>query len=186
MSNRMNIDAAMAQLEAGKFSFQMVDAIKEHVAALASEVEVLRASQADAASEIKRREYAVWRLEAEACKLNARIHALVRANAFSELLCRESAAVSVKLAGYAEVAARAGRAAFARAMADIEAGKPQAELARLHAALLTLIREHAPTEQQIREAVAQIEPYLETAKKRLGPSVEKMAAYLSNMKKNFA
>jgi hypothetical protein len=186
MSDSMKIDAALAQLEAGKFSFQMVDAIKNHVAGLEQELTALRAAGDDAAAEIKRQEYAIWRLENEARKLNTTIHALLRANAITEIACRESAALSVKLGEYLRVAAKLGQAALERAIADFKAGKPQAELAKANAALMAFVKEHAPTEQQVRDAIAQIEPQTEAMKKRLGPSVEKLSAYVSNLKKTFA
>ncbi|GLI94508.1 hypothetical protein [Methylocystis echinoides] len=186
MSDNMKIDAALVQLEAGKFSFQMVDAIKDHVAGLEKEMAALRASQDNAITEMKRQEYAIWRLEAEARKLNATIYALLKANAMTEIVCRESAALSVKLGEYLAIGAQLGRAALERAIADIQAGKPQAELAKANATLRAFVKEHGPTEQQIRDAIAQIEPQIDAMKKRLGPSVEKMSAYVSNLKKNVA
>jgi hypothetical protein len=186
MSNKMEIDAAMAQLEAGKFSFQMVDAIKDHVARLEKETDVLRACNSDALSEMKRQEYAIWRLETEACRLNAKIYALLKVNAISELVCRESAVAAVKLREFLDVSAKAAQKALERGVADIKAGKPQAELTRVSGAIIALVRENAPTEQQIREAIVQIEPHLEELKKRIGPAVDKMTAYLSNLKKTFA
>ena len=53
MPNEMKIDAALADLEAGKFSFRMVDAIKNHVQRLESELEVTRSLHASAVRELK-------------------------------------------------------------------------------------------------------------------------------------
>lgn len=186
MSSMMKFDVAMAQLEAGKFSFQMVDAIKDHVARLEAEMEVLRACHADAIWELKRQEYATWRLEAETRKLNDKIHALVRANEITALVRRESAALSVKARAYLALSARVARSALDQAIADIQAGKPQAELARAHAALRAFVSAHAPSEQEMRDFAKQIEPHLDALRKRLGPSIEKTAAYLSNLKKTAA
>ncbi len=186
MSDKMKIDVAMAQLEAGKFSFQMVELIKDHLAGLEKEMEVLRAAHTDAMTEIKRQEYANVRLEAETRKLNGRIYALLKANAFSELFCREAAVLSAKLGEYLDMSAAILRKALERTVEDFRAGKPQAELAKASAAVQAFVREHAPTEQQINEVMSQMGPYLETAKKRIGPSLEKVTAYVSNLKRNFA
>lgn len=186
MSDKMKFDVAMAQLEAGKFSFQMVELIKEHLAGLEKEMESLRASHADAITEIKRQEYANFRLEAETRKLNGKIYALLKANAFSEIFCRETAVLSVKLGEYLKLSAALMRKALERIVEDFKAGKPQAEFEKARAVFLAFVKEHAPTEQQINEFMSQIAPHLEAAKKRVGPSLEKVAAYVSNLKRNFA
>jgi hypothetical protein len=186
MSDKMKFDVAMAQLEAGKFSFQMVEAIKEHFDSLEREADVLRASHADAIIEIKRQEFARFRLETEARKLNGVIHALLKANAFSELFCRESAVLSAKLRDYLSLFAREARPLLERVIEEIKAGKPQAEVAKASAAVLALVKEHAPTEQEIRDVVSQMGPHLEAARKRVGPQLEKITAYVSNLKRNFA
>ncbi|MGE5368802.1 MAG: hypothetical protein ACM3PD_04285 [Chloroflexota bacterium] len=186
MSDQMKFDVAMAQLEAGKFSFQMVESIKERLDGLEKEMEALRASHADAINEIRRQEYANFRLEAEARKLNGRIYALMKANAFSELFCRESAVLAAKLGEYMSLSADIARKALEWAVEEVKAGKPQAEVAKASAAVLAFAREHAPTEQQISEFMAQMGPYLEAGKKRVGPAIEKVTAYVSNLKRNFA
>lgn len=48
MPGEMKIDAALADLEAGKFSFRMVDAIKNHFNKLECELEVTRSPHASA------------------------------------------------------------------------------------------------------------------------------------------
>ncbi|MEK4031775.1 hypothetical protein WOC76_20575 [Methylocystis sp. IM3] len=80
MPSEMKIDAALADLEAGKFSFRMVDAIANHVKKLESELEVTRRLHASAVRELRLQEYANWKLERELTSLNARIQALFRAN----------------------------------------------------------------------------------------------------------
>jgi hypothetical protein len=186
MSDKMKIDVAMANLTAGKFSFQMVEAIQEHVARLERQIEVSQACHAEAIWDLKRQEYANWRLETETRKLNAKIHALIRANALTEVVCRESASLWAKLAEYAAVSAEVARKGLEQAAADIKSGKTQADLARAAASLQALVREHAPTEQAVREMTSRIEPYLEAVKKRVGPSLEKTAAYVSHLKKTAA
>ena len=41
MSEKMKIDVALANLEAGKFSFRMVDAIKDHISRVENELAVV-------------------------------------------------------------------------------------------------------------------------------------------------
>jgi hypothetical protein len=84
MVGKMEIELALANLEAGKFSFRMVDAIKDRVDTLDKEVTLLRGLHADAMHELRQQQLATWRLEAEATRLNEKIHALLKANAVTE------------------------------------------------------------------------------------------------------
>ncbi len=84
MPSEMKIDMALAKLEGGKFSFQMVDAIKNHVSKLERELEVTRRLHVSAVRELRVREYANWRLENELQKLNTRINAILRVNILTE------------------------------------------------------------------------------------------------------
>lgn len=186
MSNKMKIDVAMDNLTAGKFSFQMIEAIQEHVARLEREIEVSRACHAEAIWELKRQEFVSWRLEAETRKLNAKIHALLRANAIADVLCRESARLWAKSAAFAGRSADVALRGVEQAAADIKSGKTQADLTRAAATLRAFIAEHAPTEQEILRMTARVEPCLEAMKKRVGSSLEKTAAYVSHLKKTTA
>lgn len=94
MSNEMQIDLALANLEAGRFSFRTVEAVKSHIEKLERELAVIQDLHGGAIQDLKRREYAVWRLEAELTRSNARVHDLVRANMLTEAACRHGAALA--------------------------------------------------------------------------------------------
>jgi hypothetical protein len=84
MANKMDIEAALAQLEAGKFSFRMIDSIKEHIEKGESELNVIRDMHATAMREIAIKDYAIYRLECELIKTNTRLNNTIRANALVE------------------------------------------------------------------------------------------------------
>lgn len=84
MASKMDIELALANLEAGKFSFRMVDAIKEQLEKLESEVTLLREQHVALADDLRLQQIANWRLEGETTRLNAKIYSLVRANALTE------------------------------------------------------------------------------------------------------
>jgi hypothetical protein len=84
MASKMDIALALANLEAGKFSFRMVDAIKEQLEKLESEVTLLREQHVELTNDLRLQQIANWRLEGETTRLNAKIHSLVRANALTE------------------------------------------------------------------------------------------------------
>jgi len=84
MTNKMEIELALANLEAGKFSFRMVETIKEQLVNLDREVKLLRGLHGDAMTDLRKQQLANWRLEGEAQRLNAKIFALLRANIFTE------------------------------------------------------------------------------------------------------
>ncbi len=97
MATKTEGERALADLAAGKFSFEMVDAIKDHVSALDSELlrvstELQRVSALHerAVNETRQQEYAISRLEADLRKLNARVYALLKANALTELALRQA------------------------------------------------------------------------------------------------
>jgi hypothetical protein len=104
MASKMEIEFALSDLEAGKFSFRMVDAIKEHVDKLENELEVVRSLHADAISDLRRQELTNWRLEGEVRKLNAKIYALLKANMLTETAIREMTAVAIKMAEFLRLA----------------------------------------------------------------------------------
>ena len=78
MSEKMKIDVALTNLEASKFSFRMVDAIKDHIGGLENELEVARDRHDSVIRDLKLQQIANWRLEAELTKLNAQIYALLK------------------------------------------------------------------------------------------------------------
>lgn len=103
MASKMEIELALANLEAGKFSFRMVDAIKEHIDRLENELNVVRGLHASAVNDLRRQELAAWRLEGELKNLNAKIYALLKANMLTEQAFRGMAAVAVKMREYLQV-----------------------------------------------------------------------------------
>jgi hypothetical protein len=97
MATKTEGERALADLAAGKFSFEMVDAIKDHVSALDSELqrvstELQRVSALHerAVNETRQQEYTISRLEADLRKLNARVYALLKANALTEITLRQA------------------------------------------------------------------------------------------------
>lgn len=97
MATKTEGERALADLAAGKFSFEMVDAIKDHVSALDSELqrvntELQRVSALHerAVNEARQQEYTIFRLEADLRKLNARLYALLKANALTEIALRQA------------------------------------------------------------------------------------------------
>lgn len=122
MSNEMQIDVALANLEAGRFSFRTVDAIKTHVDSLERELEALRGLHGEAVRDLKRQEYAIWRLEGELTKSNARVYALLKANMLTEQACRQTGALAASGKTYAEVFARDGAAFLSKVVTELKNG----------------------------------------------------------------
>jgi hypothetical protein len=94
MASKMEIELALANLEAGKFSFRMVDAIKDRLEKLENEVTLLRGLHGDLMNDLRHQQLANWRLEGETTRLNAKIHSLLRANALTEKAARATASVA--------------------------------------------------------------------------------------------
>jgi hypothetical protein len=94
MASKMEIELALTNLEAGKFSFRMVDAIKDRLDKLENEVTLLRGLHADAMNDLRQQQLAAWRLELEATRLNEKIHAVLKANALTERASRLTAKVA--------------------------------------------------------------------------------------------
>ena len=93
MASKMDIELALANLEAGKFSFRMVDAIKDRLEKLDNEVTLLRNLHGELMGDLRRQQLANWRLEGEATRLNTKIHSLLRANALTEKASRATESV---------------------------------------------------------------------------------------------
>ena len=122
MSDKMKIDAALANLETGKFSFRMIDAIKEHISSLESELEAAHGMHDNAIGDLKLQKIANWRLEGELTKLNAQIYALLRANLLTENAHAGGTFVAMKMGAYFEVSKQFAAAAVERVMADVKSG----------------------------------------------------------------
>jgi hypothetical protein len=94
MASNMEIELALTNLEAGKFSFRMVDAIKDRLEKLEKEVTLLQGLQGELLCDLRQQQIANWRLEGEATRLNAKIHSLLKANALAENASRATASVA--------------------------------------------------------------------------------------------
>ncbi len=119
MSNEMQIDVALANLEAGRFSFRTVEAVRSHLEKLERELAVLQELHGGAIQDLKRREYAVWRLEAELTRSNARVHALLKANMLTEAAYRHGAAFAHEARVSGERFLQLVVAALSRAAAEL-------------------------------------------------------------------
>jgi hypothetical protein len=115
MTQEMQIDVALANLEAGKFSFRTADAIRTHIEKLERELATARDSELDLGRKLQLREYANARLEAELRKSNATIHALLRANKLTETACTYTAVLAEEakksLEAFAQYAAQSSKRA---------------------------------------------------------------------------
>jgi|WetSurMetagenome_2_1015567.scaffolds.fasta_scaffold282395_1 hypothetical protein len=188
MSDNFQIDAALAKLEAGKFSFQMVETIRTHIARIENELQTTSRLHADAVQELQRQEYAVWRLEAEVSKLNAKIHALIKANVLSEKADRAAAIALAKMAEYFEISKKYALETARGVAADLKKGEMPAQLVQAKE------KAEALRAQIFNEkTAAEIEPYvrkaaegLEIAKKQALVMADRAAAYLSTLHKTAA
>jgi hypothetical protein len=186
MSTEIKIEAALAELEAGKFSFRMVDAIKTHVAQLECELDVIRGLHASAIHELNLQEYANWRLERDLKRSNAKIYALLQANMVTERAYRKMAPIAIELRYYVDASVKAIRAALERGVTDLKSGKLQSRLADDTSKLYELLKNHAPTEETSREMqawVIKIGEYIQVFKKRASATVLSATAYLSSLRK---
>jgi hypothetical protein len=188
MSDNAQIDAALAKLEAGKFSFQMVEAIKAHIAKVENELETTRGLHAAAIQDLQHHQYVAWRLENEVQKLNARIHQLVRANVMAEKADRAAAVALAKMAEYFEVSKKYVIEAARSAAADLKEGRTPEQVVQAKAQLQEL---YARVFNE--RTAAEIEPYvkkaaegLEVARKHALQMAERLTAYLSTLHKTAA
>lgn len=183
MSSQTNIDVALAKLEAGRFSFQMVDAIKDHIARIENELQTTRSLHAEAVEDLQRQEYAVWRLESEVQKLNAKIHGLIRSNLMVERADRAAVVAMAKTAEYA-VFSRNYALATARRVAD----ELPSLLAEAKAKARDLQAEifNEKTAAEFERYVGKAMETFEAAKKQAHVIVDRAVAYLSTLHKTAA
>lgn len=210
MATEMEIQTALANLEAGKFSFRMVDAIKDRIATLESELSSVSVLHADAVKDLRQREFTISRLEAELRKANASVHALLKANALTELTVRETKRGAVMIRDYVPVAREHTVALSKKTIAflssvDLKAEfeklkvNPQAQKALAWLAALDLTAEwnklkaHPLTEKALRElqslfakAQAVAKQYAPGAQKQISALVEKVSAYIAQLNKKAA
>ncbi len=186
MPGEMKLDAALADLEAGKFSFRMVVAIENHVKKLESELEVTRSLHASAMRELKLQEYANWRLERKLKSLKARIRALLRANALTEKAYRKMAPVATEIGEYFSASWEFAGATLQKAMASLKSGQFQSQLVGSSSKLRELLESSAPMEkafQEIRRYVVKVGESLQLFKKPAANVIAKATAYLSGLQK---
>ncbi len=188
MSDKMKIDVAVANLEAGKFSFRMVDAIKGHISSLEGELEVVRGLHASALADFKRQELTAWRQEGELRKLNGTIYALLKANILTETAYEGLTSALTKIAAYVEASRKSAKPSLERAMADLKSGKWQSRAADATAKVSVLLTEILPTKSALEKSpyASKAVAYLELLKRYAWAYLEKASAYLSTLHKTAA
>jgi hypothetical protein len=186
MPGNIKIDVALADLEAGKFSFRMVDAIKNHIGKLESELEVTHSLHANAVRELKLQEYSNWRLEREITSLNARTQALLRANMLTENVCRMMKPIAVEIGKYFSASFDCAGAAFEKAMTYLKSDKPRAQLVDSSSKLYAFLKENAPTDETFQEIQYHAKKVAEPFKifgRHATAQVARATAYLSDLHK---
>jgi len=189
MSNKMKIDVALANLEAGKFSFKMIDAIKDHISSLENELEVVRGLHDSAIRDLKQQEFANWKQEGELRRLNARIYALLKANMLTEKVYGGITPVVMKMGEYFEASMKFAGATLERAMADLKAGSLKSQAADSNAKIYALLKETMPAKSALREMTPcanRMGEYLEVFRKHADAYLDKASAYLSTLHKTAA
>jgi hypothetical protein len=190
MPSEMKIDAALAKLEAGKFSFQMVDAIKNHTSKLERELEVMRRLHASALRELQLKEYANWRLENKLKKLNSRIRAVLRANMLTEEVYRKMAPVAIEAGKYFNALSKVAGETLGRAADGLRSGKFQAQFFRVFAKLYELLKANLPTKEEARREMwrytIKMGENFKVLRRHAAAGVVWAAGYLSNFRKTSA
>ncbi|WP_424361493.1 hypothetical protein [Methylocystis parvus] len=206
MTVKTDIELALADLEAGKFSFRMVETIKNHVATLERDFATATSVQESAANMLRQQEYTIARLEGELRKVNARVHALVKANALTETAMREGKRCALLLRDFLVAASRYAVALIKKAFAwlssidykaEFEKAKsyPLAQTAQARLANLDLQAEwkkftsHPVTEKALRElqaALGKAQEYLPVAQKQAAALIEKATALIADLTKKAA
>lgn len=213
MATNTEGERALADLEAGKFSFPMVDSIRDHVNQLDAELQRARTElqrvnslHEGALNQLRQQEYTILRLEGELRKLNARLYALLKANVLTELALRETKRGAVKFVEFLPVARHhtenGSKAAVAYLStidlkAKVEAAKAHpltektlAWLANLDLrAEWTKLKTHPLTTKALSElqpAFLKAKDYLPVVQKRIAALVEKATAYIAELQKKAA
>lgn len=213
MATKTEGERALADLEAGKFSFPMVDAIRDHVNQLDAELQRARTELQSVNSlhegvvnQLRQQEFTILRLEGELRKLNARLYALLKANVLTEIALREMKRGTVKFIELLPVARKhaeeGSKAALAYLstidlQAKVEAAKTHpltektlAWLANLDLrAEWTKLKTHPLTTKAISElqsALLKAKDNLPVVQKRIAALVEKATAYIAELQKKAA
>lgn len=179
MTSKLDIHNAIAELEAGKFSFRMIDAIKAHIETTEGELETLRGMHADAVRDNAQKDYAIFRLEREVAKLNTRLTQAIMANALIEKSLREFETFRANLPGYIAEARTHGDALYRRLTAPetVELVNKYLDNAKKQAAAL-----YAKTTNEETASVAR--DYIETARKMAVAAYERATMQISALHKS--
>ncbi len=171
MSKKMTIENALVDLEAGKFSFRVVDCVKNHIETQGNELEVIRDLHQQAVRDVLLRDYEIFRLEKELKSVNAKLHLALRTSVILEKSLQASKAGFLKLKEVAKLCVtQAG-----------VVSKPQ--LGKLYEALKVCFHQAAEASKpQLRRLRAAIEDY----RKQINNLVDKAAAQVSKMSKTSA
>ena len=200
MTSKMAIEPALSDLKAGKFSFRLVDAINDHIDELRNEVEklenelaVARSLHASAVSDLRRQEFANWRLEGEVRKLNANIYSLIKANRLTETAFRAMTVVSAKIGDYFQLA-RKHAAPMANTLIKKAIREMTPAVIKIAEYLKLVMKCALPARKLLMEkAIRETTPVsikmgenLRIIKEHVGASLEKATAYLSTLHKTRA
>lgn len=104
MATKTEGERALADIESGKLSFPMVDAISDHVNKLETELQRVSTLHERAVNQLRQQEYRILRLEAGLRKVNARLYALLKANILTEIALRETKRGTLKFVEFLPVA----------------------------------------------------------------------------------
>ncbi|MBI1980872.1 MAG: hypothetical protein HYS63_04820 [Methylocystis sp.] len=176
MATKTEGKRALADLGAGKFSFEMVDAIKDHVGAIEAELQRVGALHDGAANELRQQEYKILRLEADLRAANARAYALLKANALTEIALRETKRGAASVVEFLPVARDYAEAGSKKTLAYLSTVDFKGKFEELKA--------HPLTEKALREIerlAVQVGEYLPVARKRAAEGSKQALAYLSTV-----
>ncbi|MGJ0533621.1 hypothetical protein [Methylocystis sp.] len=213
MATKTEGERALADLEAGKFSFPMVDAIRDHVNQLDAELQRARTELQSVNSlhegvvnQLRQQEFTILRLEGELRKLNARLYALLKANVLTEIALRETKRGAVKFIELLPVARKHAEEGSKAALAYLSTidFKAKVEAAKAHPltektlawlanldlrAEWTKLKTHRLTTKAISElqsALLMAKDNLPVVQKRIAALVEKATAYIAELQKKAA
>ncbi|CCJ07154.1 hypothetical protein [Methylocystis sp. SC2] len=213
MATKTDGERALADLEAGKFSFPMVDAIRDHVNHLDAELERARTElqrvnslHEGTMNQLRQQEYTILRLEGELRKLNARLYALLKANVLTEMALRETTRGAVKFIELLPVARKHAEESSKAALAYLSTIDLQAKVEAVKAHPLTektlawlanldlraewtKLKTHPLTTKavgELRPALLKAKDYLPIVQKRINALVEKASAYIAELQKKAA
>lgn len=206
MATKTQGERALADLEAGKFSFPMVDAIRDHVNSLETELQRVSALHDGALNQLRQQEYTIMRLEADLRKVNARLYAMMKANILTEIALRETKRGVGKFVEFLPVAREQAKQGSKAALAYLSTIDLKARFEALKAhpltekalAWLANFDPHAEwtklkTHPLTKKALSELQPvllkakeYLPVAQKQVSALIDKATAYISDLHKKIA